>query len=247
MLKLPDRLQKIADFIEPGESIADIGTDHGFLPIYLYETGKSPHVILSDIKKGPLEKAKENINKYDPDKVFDIRLGSGLLSIDSGEVDTIVIAGMGGLLIADILGTDQQKSKSYQKFILQPRNAQDKLRRWLLENDFLIQDETLVKEGKYICEIILAMPITRISNRQKEGDTLWIGELDFEFSPILFKNKDPLLAEFIENKIRIEKKIIKDVSRVTSSKNHYILEESEQRIISLQKLLERCEKDGYQF
>ncbi|MEL7656216.1 MAG: tRNA (adenine(22)-N(1))-methyltransferase TrmK, partial [Bacillota bacterium] len=66
MIKLSDRLQKIADFIDQGESVADIGTDHGFLPISLWETGKSPHVILSDINAGPLDKARDNINKYYP-------------------------------------------------------------------------------------------------------------------------------------------------------------------------------------
>ena len=106
MIKLSDRLQKIADFIEPGESVADIGTDHGFLPIALWEQGKSPHVILSDINSGPLEKARFNINKHFPEKQFDIRIGNGIQTIRPAEVDNIVIAGMGGLLIAEILGDE---------------------------------------------------------------------------------------------------------------------------------------------
>ena len=81
MLKLSDRLQKISDFINFGESVADIGTDHGFLPISLWELGKSPHVILSDINAGPLEKAAENIKKYYPEVEFDLRTGSGLKTI----------------------------------------------------------------------------------------------------------------------------------------------------------------------
>ena len=245
MIKLTDRLQEIANYINTGESVADIGTDHGFLPIFLYETGKSPHVILSDINKGPLEKARENINKSYPNINFDIRLGSGLLSIDKGEVDTIVIAGMGGMLIVDILGLDIEKTKSYKTLILQPRNAQNKLRRWLFDHDFNISDEKLVREGKYICEIILAEPITTNCNSQKETMINKMGDLDFEFSPILFRNKDPLLVEFIQNKIRIEKNIIRDLSKMICSDNNYKLEKSEQRMVSLQKMLERCENDGY--
>ena len=75
MLKLSDRLQKIADFIEPGESVADIGTDHGFLPAALWESGKSPRVILSDVNAGPLEKAKANLERYFPDSGLEVASG----------------------------------------------------------------------------------------------------------------------------------------------------------------------------
>ena len=153
MIKLTDRLQKIADFIEKGETVADIGTDHGLLPISLWETGKSPFVVLSDINAGPLEKAKHNINKHYPEKSFDVRIGSGISTLKPSEVDAVVIAGMGGLLISEIIGADPELSGSFKKFILQPRNAQDKLRAWLLGHGFQIHNEALVREGKYLCEI----------------------------------------------------------------------------------------------
>ena len=232
MIKLSDRLQKIADLIEPGESIADIGTDHGFLPIALWERGKSPHVILSDINTGPLEKARDNINKYFPEKAFDLRIGSGLQTLKTAEVDTIVIAGMGGLLIAEILGEDLKKSKSYRKMILQPRNAQDKLRLWLLENGFAIQDESLVREGKYLCEIILAVPEDRSVEIKPD-------EIDLEISPILFTKKHPLLVEFIENKIRIEKKVYEAIKDGATKEKADKLKKSEERIELLQELRKR--------
>ena len=232
MIKLSNRLQKIADFIDQGESVADIGTDHGFLPISLWETGKSSHVILSDINVGPLEKAKDNINKYFSDQEFDIRIGSGIATLKPAEVDTIVIAGMGGLLIADILGDDLIKTKSYKKLILQPRNSQDKLRAWLLENSFRIIDEVLVREGKYLCEIILAIP-----------DDQWIKteqfSINLEISPILFTKKDPLLVEFIENKIRIEKKVYAAIKAGAIQDKVEKLKISEERIKVLQELRKR--------
>ena len=233
MIKLSDRLQKIADFIDQAESVADIGTDHGFLPISLWESGKSPHVILSDINVGPLEKAKDNINKYYPDQKFDIRIGSGIVTLKPAEVDTIVIAGMGGLLIADILGDDLVKTRSYKKLILQPRNAQNKLRAWLLENGFQIVDEALVREGKYLCEIILAVP----GNQCPSGP---IGD-DLEISPILFTKKDPLLVEFIENKIRIEKKVYAAIKAGAIQDKAEKLKKSEERIKVLQELRNRSE------
>lgn len=234
MVKLSDRLQKIADFIEPGESIADIGTDHGFLPIALWESGKSPYVILSDINDGPLEKARANINKYFPEKEFDLRIGSGIKTLKPAEVDAIVVAGMGGLLIAEILEDDLAKSRSYKKWILQPRNGQDKLRGWLLEHGFAIKDEVLVREGKYLCEIILAVPDSQ--NLKSEP-----GILDLEISPILFAKKDPLLVEFIENKIRIEKKVYEAIQTGAIKDKADKLKKSEDRIELLQKLRKRSD------
>jgi len=234
MVKLSDRLQKIADFIEPGESIADIGTDHGYLPIALWESGKSPHVILSDINAGPLEKARANINKYSPEKEFDIRIGSGIQTLKPAEVDVIVIAGMGGLLISEILGDDLKKSKSYRKLILQPRNGQEKLRLWLIDNGFTIEDEVLVKEGKYFCEIILAA--SGHLSKKIEPDAI-----DLEISPILFAKKDPQLVEFIENKIRIEKKVYEAIQTGATKDKAGKLKKSEERIELLKELRKRSD------
>lgn len=234
MIKLSDRLQKIADFIEPGESAADIGTDHGFLPMALRERGISPHVILSDIKEGPLEKARDNIGKYLPELEFDIRIGSGIRTISSGEVDVIVIAGMGSVLITEILRDDLLKSRSYRKLILQPRNAQAKLRRWLLENGFVIVDEALVRERKYICEIIAAVP---------GGETVIPDpeDINLEISPILFEKNDPLLVEFIENKIRIESKVFAAIQAADARDMKEQLKKSRERIELLQELQKRRE------
>ncbi len=235
MIKLSERLQKISDFIEPGESVADIGTDHGFLPIALWEQGKSPHVILSDINSGPLEKARFNINRYFPEKQFDIRIGNGIRTIQPAEVDNIVIAGMGGLLIAEILGDDLEKTKSYRKLILQPRNSQNRLRAWLLENGFEILDEALVRERKYLCEIILAVPCAG-GVEKDPGLIIDPDDVDLEISPILFAKKDPLLVEFIENKIRIESGVHAAIETGAVKNKAEKLQKSEERIKLLYEL-----------
>jgi tRNA (adenine22-N1)-methyltransferase len=250
MIRLSHRLETIANYISKGETVADIGTDHGFLPISLWERGISPKVILSDVKEGPLEKARANIQKYFPDNPFDIRLGSGLNTIGIGEVDAIVIAGMGGMLIADILAEDLEKTKSCQKIIMQPRNAQEKLRNWLLFNNFIIYDEVLVQEGKYICEIIAARPAGASGadgvNEESSSLNKKMNPLDLEISPILFDKKDPLLVEFLENKIRIENKIITDIKNGAGKnelKRKEALEASESRIQLLQELLKRSKRE----
>lgn len=229
MLKLTNRLKRIADFIEPGETVADIGTDHGFLPIALWESGKSPQVILSDVNQGPLEKAKENIIKYYPGKEFDLRIGNGMQTLEPGEVDVLVIAGMGGLLISDILSDDIEKTRTYKKIILQPRNNQIKLRAWLLENGFTIKDEALVKEGNYICEIIVAEPF---------GPAILAGldDITLEISPILFQKKDPLIVELIEKKIRIEFEIYRKIKEESEEKNALRMRKAIERIELLRNL-----------
>ena len=115
MIKLSERLETIANLIDKNETMADIGTDHGFLPVALWERGICKKIILSDVNIGPLEKASENIHTTNPGIQFDLRLGNGLETILKGEVTTLVIAGMGGVLITEILAADLQKSKSFEK------------------------------------------------------------------------------------------------------------------------------------
>ena len=158
MIKLTPRLKTIADEIEKGETMADIGTDHGFLPLYLWEMGVCPHVIMADISKGSLSKAEENCRSLHPDTAFDLRLGSGIEVLDTGEVEAVVIAGMGGILMTGILGADIEKSWSFKKLVLQPRNRIGQLRWWLYNNGFCISNEKLVREGKYICEVLTVVP-----------------------------------------------------------------------------------------
>jgi tRNA (adenine22-N1)-methyltransferase len=231
MIKLSERLQKIADFVEPGASVADIGADHGLLSIALRASGQSPRVIFSDINTGPLEKARENMEKHLPGERPDLRVGNGLRTLKPAETDIVVIAGMGGLLIAEILGDDLSKSKTYRKLILQPRTAANKLRSWLFKNGFRITDEALAREGERLCEIIAATSGGETMETQPE-------DLDLEISPILFAKKDPLLVEFIENKIRMEMRIYRAVKASAANNKDAKLEESERRIASLLRLID---------
>ena len=156
MIKLSDRLKLIADKIEQGETMADIGTDHGFLPLYLFQSGKSPKVIMCDISGPSLDKAREAFEQCGLADDAQFRLGDGLKVLKENEVDTVVIAGMGGLLITQILEGDPDKTASFRKYIFQPRNNSALLRRWLTAKGFEIDKNRLVREGKFICEIITA-------------------------------------------------------------------------------------------
>ena len=155
---LSERLKKIADLIEYGETMADIGTDHGFLPVYLIKTGKCPKAIATDISKNSLKKAEELISYEKLLSDCSARVGDGLNPIELGEVDDIAIAGMGGILMTEILSADISKSHSFKKIILQPRSKIQYLRKWIRVNGFSITKEMLAKEGERICEILLVKP-----------------------------------------------------------------------------------------
>lgn len=203
MIKLTDRLQTLADQIKQNETMADIGTDHGFLPIFLWENKISPKVIMADVSSGSLDKARCNCADLYPDEEFDLRLGNGIQVLDKGEVDAVVIAGMGGKLIAQILGEDTEKTKSFKKLVLQPRNGQGKLRCWLVENDFSIIRESLVREGKYICEVITAVPGKVDNNLSYVIDDCNNDSMEYEVPPWIISAGE-LAKPFILNKIAIE-------------------------------------------
>lgn len=156
MIQLSRRLKVMADRVPPGDRVADIGTDHGQLPVYLFERERSPFVVMTDISQPSLDKAKETAGAYQFGEGVSFRLGNGLEVLDPGEVDTVVIAGMGGKLIRDILSADPEKTASFSRFILQPRTAAGALRKWLLEADFRILSEDIVEEGHFLPEIITA-------------------------------------------------------------------------------------------
>ena len=139
--------------------MADIGTDHGHLPVLLYAEGLCPHVIMTDVNTGPMEKARANWGAAFPEgPAGDFRIGSGLAPLAPGEADAIVIAGMGGILITEILAADAEKACTAKRFILQPRNNSGYLRAWLLDHGYRILREQLAKEGRFFCEILTAEP-----------------------------------------------------------------------------------------
>lgn len=215
MIKLTERLKCLADQIEQNETMADIGTDHGFLPIYLWENEISPKVIMADISAGSLEKARCNCEELYPDVDFDLRLGNGIQILENGEVDAVVIAGMGGKLMAQILEEDMEKTRSIRKLIMQPRNGQGKLRYWLIKNGFSIVKESLVREGKYICEIITAVPEMVDNNISYEIDGCDKNSMEYETPPWIVTAGE-LAEPFIQNKIKIEEYALNGILKAES-------------------------------
>lgn len=235
MNTLTPRLQSIADEINKGETVADIGTDHGYLPLYLWKEGMCSKVIMADISRGSLSKAEENCKALFPEQSFDLRLGSGLEVLTSGETDVVVMAGMGGILMTEILEADIEKSWSFKKYILQPRSHIGQLRCWLLNNNFRIINEKLVREGKFICEIIVAVPGEIAVTRQMDEN-----DIEYEFPHNLadyYKNE--LTCEYLETRLNIEKNILSGMNESSNLEFHQ-LRRQKYRIEYLEYLLRRC-------
>ena len=199
-MKLTNRLLKIANLVTPNKRLADIGTDHGYIPVYLLNKGVIDFAILADINKGPLENARSEVNRNKLQEKVDLRLGSGIEVLKKGEVDEIIIAGMGGILIADLLEANKEVAHNTEKLILQPMQAQEELRIYLLNNGYEILDECLEKEDFRLYEIIVAKYTGKNTNVE---DNIY-----YEVGKKLIENKDKLLPEFIENKIKKYNNII---------------------------------------
>jgi tRNA (adenine22-N1)-methyltransferase len=156
---LPDRLAVIVEQIDQGAVVADIGTDHGLVPVEAVVRREAGHAVAADVNAGPLQAASDYIAACGLTGKIDTRLGSGLTVLtENDRIDTVVIAGMGGTLITDILEQGREHLRSVQKLILQPNVSADRIRRWLLDNGWKLTREQILKEERHVYEILTAMP-----------------------------------------------------------------------------------------
>jgi len=200
-MRLPERLKAITKYIPPEVRVADIGTDHGFIPIYLVENKIAKYVIATDLNCGSLNKAIDNIKNKNLEMFIETRLGDGLKVLTPGEVEVAIIAGMGGLLIIKILTEGKEIAQTIKKFIFQPMRDADKLRRYLVQNGYKISEEDLVKERGKFYEIITAE-----HGRQKIENDVY-----YEIGPKLVEKNHPLLKEFLLYKIQKIRKILNKI------------------------------------
>lgn len=205
------RLESIINLITT-DTIADIGTDHAYIPIRLAQDGKIKKAIACDKNKGPLEIAAQNIEHYQLSDIIETRLGDGLNPLRVNEVSDIVIAGMGGKLICNILSENLHIAKA-STLILQPMNAQYELRKFLYENGFTIKKEDLSCEGFKVYNVMIV---------ESGEDNSKYDELDFHIPPQLSEHK--LFSMLKEKKEREFIKILngqKSSARDFSAENEY--------------------------
>ena len=154
---LTARLKLVKSFVREGRTVADIGTDHAYLPVYLVNSGICPHAVACDIREGPLKRAKMTAEEYNASGKIDFYLTDGLEGIKENQADDIVIAGMGGELISEIILKCNWIKNPEKHLILQPMTAQEDLRAFLCENGFKIDKEAvaLEKQGQK-CYLVIS-------------------------------------------------------------------------------------------
>ena len=189
MIKLSKRLSIIANMIEDNSNIVDIGCDHGLLDIYLAQTKKNINIIASDINKKALNNAISNIKKYNQKNKIKTIISDGLNNIDTSNIDTIVISGMGAHTIIGILYNNLTKLKNIKKIILQSNNDIDFLRKKMTAIGYHIEEEELVSEKKQIYTIIKFI----------KGYKFYTNK-ELYFGPILLKKNNKLF----QDKVKIE-------------------------------------------
>ena len=201
-MELSRRLQAIADEVSKGSAIADIGTDHGYVPIYLYKKNQITKGIAMDIGKGPIERAQNNIKAYGAADVIETRQSDGVSKLKMGEVDTLIIAGMGGLLICKILERRPDILLTIDRLILQPQRDEEILRHFLHASGFRIIKEQILKEEGHFYVIITAIP----------GKEQYKHKMEYLFGKLLIDEKNPILKEYISYKLEEYDKILHNLS-----------------------------------
>ena len=209
-----------------GRIIADIGTDHAYIPIELAKNNKIDRAFACDINKGPCDIARSNIKNEGFEDVIEVRLGGGLSVIDEGEADEIIIAGMGGKLISEIIAADIATAKA-SRLILQPMNAQAELRKFLLENGFEITAEDLETEGFKVYNIFTA---------QKGTQKPYENEIDRHIPPVLYSHR--CIDHLIHKKTREFTKILTGLKRSSEPQAERIAE-CEMLLAELEKIREK--------
>lgn len=207
MIKISKRLETVASFVKKGSYVVDIGTDHGYIPIWLVEQGVVASAIAMDIGKGPLERAKEHIALHQLERQIETRLSNGLQVLQPEEVDTAIIAGMGGKLILQILKEGSHMWNTISMFIVSPQSDLDVFRQEICQMGLVIEDETMVvEEGKFYTIMVL-----------KKGTMNQQQEYEYKYGSKLIEKKHPVLLEFLEKEfhqlVEIQQQVAKQDTR----------------------------------
>ncbi|MCG3412533.1 tRNA (adenine(22)-N(1))-methyltransferase TrmK [Staphylococcus massiliensis] len=196
MININQRLKRVSTYVT-GDTLADIGSDHAYLPIYLIQNQHIKRAIAGEVIHGPLKAAEDNIASYGLTSSISARLGNGLAVIDpSDDVDCITICGMGGPLIADILNNGASKLVNHPRLVLQSNIQSEPIRRTLNELNYKIVAEALVEEKGYIYEIIVA----------DQGE-MTLSDEAYKFGPELLQEKDALFYKKWERELQALKRI----------------------------------------
>ncbi|HFI0112998.1 TPA: tRNA (adenine(22)-N(1))-methyltransferase TrmK [Streptococcus suis] len=214
--KLSRRLEAVASFVPQGARLADVGSDHAYLPLFLVEQGRIDFAVAGEVVQGPYQSAQQNVEQAGQSDKISVRMANGLAAVElDDQVSTVTIAGMGGRLIAEILEAGKDKLGPVERLVLQPNNREDDVRRWLLAHDFQLIAEEILEENDKIYEILVAEK----------------GNVDLTADQLRF---GPYLLE--EQSATFQKKWLKELDKLTYALEQVPLERQADRSAISQKI-----------
>lgn len=234
-LRLSKRLETVASYIPRGSRLADIGSDHAYLPCYACIHGLIKSAIAGEITDGPYKSAREQVKKAKLENLIDVRKGDGLEVISANEVDCITVAGMGGALIANILEAGKEKLSAVNTLILQPNIGAEKVRVWLIENKWMLTAEAIVEEDGKLYEVLVA----------KKGDPL-IPYQDIEreilLGPFLVREKSQaFIKKWLQEKAHWQK-VLTQLYKAEKTEETQMRQMEIMRKLSIVEEVLSCEK-----
>lgn len=205
MVRLSKRLQSVADFVDSCKVMADVGTDHGYIPVYLVGCQRVKRAIALDVNQGPLLRAEEHILQHGMKDRIEIRLSDGFAALRPGEAENIVIAGMGGALMMRILTQGEETARAAERLILQPQSEWMAFRKFLCESQYQITAEDMVYEdGKYY-------PVMAVSPGRPARENA--GRIQWKYGPRLLEQRHPVLKQYLCKQQEQKRKILKNLEQ----------------------------------
>lgn len=221
-MQVSNRLIAVSDMVSTAHCMADVGTDHGYIPIYLVEQQRIERAIAMDVNAGPLARAREHIKAYGMGDRIDIRLSDGVAALLPGEADSVVIAGMGGGLVRKILKEGETVLKQVNELVLQPQSELAQVRAFLMEEGYRITREDMVLEdGKYY-------PMMRAERGSMDS----LSHIELKYGPLLLREKHPCLKLFLDREHQVYDAVYRNLLQNGS-------ERAEERIIEIERELEQ--------
>ena len=234
MVKLSNRLLAVASFVTDGNRLADVGTDHGYIPIFLVQEKRIPGAIAMDINAGPLERAKEHIDRYGLKDYIETRLSDGVAALLPGEADTVLVAGMGGGLVMHILEEGKEVCMQAKELILQPQSELERVRAYLWSNGYVILEENMVLEDEKFYPMMRVVYENMIDTEKAEN------LLFCRYGKYLLEQKNEVLKQYLEREENLYAGILGNLTQTAVS------EKTKERIAEVEEVLRfNREAKGY--
>ncbi|MDF7671980.1 class I SAM-dependent methyltransferase [Lactobacillus sp. ESL0701] len=208
------RLNTLAQMVDQGARVADIGTDHAYLPIALVQSGKIDYAIASDIAQGPLDNARDDIAQAGLEKQIDVRLGAGLVTIThEDKIDTVVIAGMGGKLMTEILTAAWQNGFQFNTLVLEPNVGEPGVRKWLVDHNYQVVAEDLIEEAGHTYELIKAIQVKT---------PVKLSSAEIFFGPLILQTKNPVFYQKWHGQLAYHQKLLANLNKAKNKDTEHI-------------------------